>query len=267
MNVLDKVMQPSDGAAWITGASGGIGRAVALRLASAGWDVFASARRLAELQELAAEAKSLKGNIIPLPLDVADLAATRAAVAEILSDRPVALAILNAGIYTPMRAIDFDGETAARMLRVNLEGITNALDPLLPHMIGQKTGHIALTASVAGYRGLPDAPVYSATKAGLIAMAEALAMDGQDLGIRISVINPGFVETEATSVNGFQMPFLMQPQEAADAIVDGLKKPGFEIAFPGIFVRILRVIGLLPNRWYIGLLRKLLNWDGRKADR
>ena len=98
-------------------------------------------------------------------------------------------------------------------------------------------------------------------------MAEALALDGQDLGIRISVINPGFVETEATSVNGFQMPFLMQPQEAADAIVDGLKKPGFEIAFPAIFVRILRTIGLLPNRWYIGAMRKMLGWDGSKAER
>lgn len=266
MNVLDKVMRPSMGAVWITGASGGIGRSVALRMAKEGWVVYASARRLPELEELAAEATG-SGEIRPLPLDVADLEATKTAIETITADMPIALAILNAGIYTPMRAVDFDAKTAQRMLRVNLEGITNALDPLLKHMIERKTGHIALTASVAGYRGLPDAPVYSATKAGLIAMGEALALDGQDLGIRISVINPGFVETEATSVNGFQMPFLMQPKQAADAIVNGLKKPGFEIAFPGVFVRILRTIGLLPNRWYIGFMRRALGWDGTTATR
>ena len=266
MNVLNKVMKPSDGVAWITGASGGIGRAVTLKLAARGWTVYASARRLDQLKQLAREAMG-RGKIIPLPLDVTDLAACREAIETIERDHPLALAILNAGIYTPMRAIDFKAETASKMLRVNLDGVTNMIDAILPKLIDRKTGHVALTSSVAGYRGLPDAAVYSATKAGLIAMAESLAIDGPDLGIRFSVINPGFVETEATAVNGFEMPFLMQPEDAADKIVGGLFKPGFEIAFPWIFIRILRAIGLLPNRWYIALQRKALGWDGSNAER
>ena len=131
-----------------------------------------------------------------------------------------------------MRAQTFDAATARGMFEVNLGGVANGLDPVLKHMIGRRAGVVAITASVAGYRGLPDAAAYSATKAGLIAMAEALALDLVDLGVRISVINPGFVETEATSVNAFEMPFLMSPDEAARRIVEGLKRPGFEIAFP-----------------------------------
>lgn len=261
MSVFSKVMRPADGAAWVTGASGGIGRAVALRLARDGWTVHATARSEDALKALADEAKDLAGRILPLPGDVTDPERMRACVETIAEHGPLALAILNAGVYTPMRAQNFRAETAAKMFRVNLEGVSNAIDPVLAHMIDRGTGHIAVTASVAGYRGLPDAAVYSATKAGLIAFCEALAMDLVDLGVRISVINPGFVDTEATSVNEFDMPFLMQPEDAAERIVAGLKRPGFEIAFPRRFVLILRALGLLPNRAYIWAVRKMLGWD------
>jgi NAD(P)-dependent dehydrogenase (short-subunit alcohol dehydrogenase family) len=116
---------------------------------------------------------------------------------------------------------------------------------------------VALTASVAGFRGLPQASAYSATKAGLIAMAECLAMDLMDLGVRISVINPGFVETEATAVNEFDMPFLMKPEEAARRMVEGLSRPGFEITFPRRFALFLRLVGLLPNQLYFRTWRRL----------
>lgn len=265
MSVLSKVMRPADGAAWVTGASGGIGRAVVLKLARRGWTVYATARSEDQLKALANEAEELPGTIIPAPGDVTDATRMEEIVAGI--EGPLALAILNAGIYTPMRAVDFSADTARKMWRVNLEGVSNALAPVLRHMIERGTGHVALTASVAGYRGLPDAAIYSGTKAALIAMAEALAMDGEDLGIRFSVINPGFVETEATAVNGFEMPFLMKPEEAADRIVNGLYKPGFEIAFPTRFELILKTIGLLPNRAYIWLMRKALGWDGTTAER
>lgn len=260
MSVLKKVMRPRHGAAWITGASGGIGRAVVLRMAKKGWTVYATARSEDELKTLAAEGP--EGKIIPMPGDVTDAERMAEIVAEITSSGPLALTLLNAGIYTPMRANDFDAKTAAKMWRVNLEGVSNCTDPVLKHMIEQGTGHLAVTASVAGYRGLPDAAVYSGTKAALIAYCEALAMDCEDLGIRISVVNPGFVETEATSVNEFEMPFLMKPDEAAKSIVDGLSTPGFEIAFPGKFVAILKTLGLLPNRAYIAAVRKATGWDG-----
>jgi NAD(P)-dependent dehydrogenase (short-subunit alcohol dehydrogenase family) len=264
VSVFSQIVRPSQGSAWITGASGGIGRATALRLAADGWTVYATARREKDLIELAAEA-SAPGHIIPLPGDVTDLAAMKAAVARITADGPLALVILNAGIYTPMRAENFSAETARRMFDVNLGGVANALEPVLAGMIARRAGHVAITASVAGYRGLPDACAYSATKAGLIAMAEALAMDLIDLGVRISVINPGFVDTEATSVNEFDMPFLMSPDAAARRIVEGLKKPGFEIVFPRRFALLLRLIGALPNQAYFGALRRMTGWKDRKS--
>ena len=254
-------MRPQDGAAWVTGASGGIGRAVALNLASQGWRVYATARGAGKLAELAAEAADAKGEIIPLPGDVTVLADMQSVVAQITADGPLALAIMNAGIYKPMRAQTFSATEAAQTFDVNLTGVANGLEPVLAHMIERRDGHVALVASVAGYRGLPNAAAYSATKAGLIAMAEALAMDLVDLGVRISVINPGFVETEATSVNEFEMPMLLQPDEAARRIVQGLGKPGFEIRFPWQFAAFLRLVGALPNRAYIWTVRKVLGWD------
>ncbi|MEM8789858.1 MAG: SDR family NAD(P)-dependent oxidoreductase [Pseudomonadota bacterium] len=260
MSVFDQVVRPKDGAAWITGASGGIGRAVALQLAREGWTVYATARSKDDLKILAEETADALGRIVPLPGDVTDKGRMAKCVETITKDGPLALAILNAGIYTPMNATNFSASTAQKMFDVNLGGVTNALDPILPHMIARGSGHVAVTASVAGYRGLPDAAAYSATKAGLIALCEALAMDLVDLGVRLSVINPGFVETEATSVNSFEMPFLMSPETAAARIVDGLGRPGFEIVFPRRFALILRAVGLLPNRLYIWAIRRMLGW-------
>ena len=262
---FDRIARPADGAAWITGASEGIGRATALRLCAEGWTVHATARSLPALEALRQDAQG-PGQIVPAPGDVTDPAEMTAIVDGITREQPLALVILNAGVYMPMRAETFRAATARTMLEVNLGGVANGLEPVLAHMIARRSGHVAITASVAGYRGLPDAAVYSATKAGLIAMAEALAMDIVDLGVRISVINPGFVETKATSVNAFEMPFLMTPEEAAKRIVDGLKRPGFEIVFPRRFALLLRLIGALPNRAYIATVRRMTGWKDR-ADR
>jgi NAD(P)-dependent dehydrogenase (short-subunit alcohol dehydrogenase family) len=259
MSVFSKVMRPGDGAAWVTGASAGIGRSLCLALVAEGWTVHATARRAEPLEALAAEAAG-PGRIVPRPGDVTDGAAMRGIVEAIESEGPLALVVLNAGVYTPMRAQEFDAEIARRHFDVNLQGVANGLEPVLKAMIARGTGHVALMASVAGYRGLPDATAYSPSKAGLIAMAEALAMDLVDFGVRISVVNPGFVETEATAVNTFEMPMLMSPEDAAGRIVAGLKRPGFEIRFPWQFALVLRIIGLLPNRWYIWAVRKATGW-------
>ncbi len=259
---FDQIVRPAGGAAWITGASEGIGRATALRLCAEGWSVHATARSLPDLEALKLDARG-PGQVVPAPGDVTDPAAMAAIVEGITRERPLALAILNAGVYLPMRAETFRAAAARTMIDVNLGGVANGLEPVLKHMIAQRRGHVAITASVAGYRGLPDAAIYSATKAGLIAMAEALAMDLVDLGVRISVINPGFVETKATSVNAFEMPFLMAPDEAAKRIVDGLKRPGFEIVFPRRFAFLLRLVGALPNRAYIAAIRRMTGWKDR----
>jgi len=252
-------MTPQDGVAWVTGASAGIGKALVLKLVEEGWTVYATARRTDRLEKMALEASG-PGRIVPAAGDVTDASQMRQIVYRITASNKIALAVLNAGIYMPMRARAFSAETAREMFDVNLVGVTNALDPVLKKMIAAGDGHVALTASVAGYRGLPGAAPYSATKAGLIALAEALAMDLIDLGVRISVINPGFVDTDATSVNEFEMPFLQTTDEAASSILDGLKKPGFEIAFPWIFARILRLVGTLPNRAYFWVVRKATGW-------
>ncbi len=259
MSVFDKVMTPSDGVAWVTGASSGIGKALVLKMVSEGWTVYATARRTDRLEKMALEASG-PGRIVPAAGDVTDPAQMRQIVDRIAANDQLVLAVLNAGVYMPMRAKSFSAETAREMFDVNLVGVTNALDPVLKKMIAAQNGHVALTASVAGYRGLPGAAPYSATKAGLIAMAEALAMDLIDEGVRISVINPGFVETDATAVNDFEMPFLQTTEEAAENILRGLGKPGFEIAFPWIFVRILRLVGILPNRAYFWAVRKATGW-------
>ena len=255
-------MRPGDGSVWITGASAGIGRALALDMAARGWQVYATARGAEALNALAEESD---GRIVAVQGDVTSAEDMRAAVARIVQDGPLAMAIFNAGVYLPMRAQTFSAADAAKTFDVNLTGVANGLEPVLEHMTGRRDGHIALIASVAGYRGLPNAAAYSATKAGLIAMAEALAMDLVDLGVRISVVNPGFVETEATSVNEFEMPMLLQPEEAASRIADGLARPGFEIRFPWQFALFLRAVGLLPNRAYIWAVRKALGWDKMRA--
>jgi NADP-dependent 3-hydroxy acid dehydrogenase YdfG len=256
--IWSQIARPTDGVAWVTGASAGIGRAVALALADKGWTVHVTARNAEKLEELAAERP---GRIVPQPGDVADRAAMAEVAARIEATAPVALAILNAGVYLPMRAQEFDAAKVEKTFAVNVIGAANCLDPILKAMIGRRRGHVALTASVAGYRGLPRAAAYSATKAALIAMAEALAFDLIDLGVRISVINPGFVQTDATSGNDFEMPFLMSTDEAARRIVAGLERPGFEIAFPRRFELILKTLGLLPNRAYFAVMRRAMGWN------
>ena len=258
---FDYIPKPEHGAAWVTGASAGIGRALTLKLADAGWTVYATARSADKLEALAAE----RPNIHAAPGDVTDAAAMARISEEISAGPGLALAVLNAGVYYPMRAQEFDAARAAQTFDVNLTGVANCLDPALKALFAQNRGCVALVASVAGYRGLPRAAPYSASKAALIAMAESLAFDLAPKGLRISVINPGFVETDATAVNDFEMPFLMQTDDAADRIVKGLARPGFEIAFPTRFALLLKALGLLRPRSYFWAVRKATGWDDVNA--
>lgn len=259
MNGARYIPKPEDGAAWITGGSSGIGRALALRLAQDGWTVYVTARNAAKLDAMAAQSG---GRIFSASGDVTDPDAMAEIVQRIETAEGLALAVLNAGVYIPMTASEFNVVDAKKHFDVNLTGVANGLAPVMETMLAKGTGCVALVASVAGYRGLWKAAVYGATKAALINMAEALAFDLHPAGVRISLICPGFVETDATAVNAFDMPFLMQPGEAAERIVKGLKRPGFEITFPRRFSYMLKSMRLLPARAYFWLGRKLFGFGG-----
>jgi NAD(P)-dependent dehydrogenase (short-subunit alcohol dehydrogenase family) len=240
--------------AWITGGGTGIGRALAHRLAAHGWQVVVSGRRVEPLAETAAAAP---GRIHTWPLDVTDLDAVRRAVPAIEEKHgPIALAVLNAGMYQPVKLDSFKAELMAEHMRVNYQGVVNAMDALLPPMRRRKSGHMVLVASVAGYRGLPLASGYGPTKAALINLAESLKYLFEKEGLRISVCNPGFVETSMTEGNRFSMPFLMKAEDAAAALERGIEKRKFEIAFPTRFVLILKFLRALPYALYFPLIQK-----------
>jgi NAD(P)-dependent dehydrogenase (short-subunit alcohol dehydrogenase family) len=246
---------PADGVAWITGASQGIGAATALRLVRDGWTVVASARRADALATVATQAPA--GRIVPFALDVTDLAACRAAVPAIeAAHGPVALAILNAGTYAPDAMETLKAEAVKATHDLNVMGIVNCLDPLVPAMLARGRGHLALVSSVAGYRGLPRSIAYGSSKAAVINMAESLKLDGDRLGIRVQLVNPGFVRTPLTDRNDFPMPFLMEVEDAADALVRGLAGKAFEIAFPRRFVFLLNRLRSLPDAAYFALVSR-----------
>jgi NAD(P)-dependent dehydrogenase (short-subunit alcohol dehydrogenase family) len=251
--------RPSDDAVWITGASSGIGRALALRLARVGRTVVASARNVDALASLSAEARAFGGRIESVPLDVTGEGAVLDAVERIeRTIAPISLAILNAGLHIPVDPRDFKVADFRQLAEINLFGTLHCLGALLPRMIGRRGGHIAIVASVAGYGGLPTAAAYGMTKAGLINMAEALRPELAALGIELQVVNPGFVRTPLTDRNRFPMPFLVEAEDAAAAIEWGLARRRFEIAFPRRFVLLMKLLRLLPYPLFFAITRRLV---------
>ncbi len=256
---------PADGVCWITGASSGIGRAVALEHVKAGWTVAATARRESDLLDLSREAAALGGRVIAYAGDVADAERMADIVRAIETTQgPIARALLNAGIYIPTRAATFRPDDYRRSFDVNLMGTVNGLAAIVPAMIARGRGQIAVTSSVAGYGGLPTSAAYGATKAGLINMAASLKFDLDNEGVLIQVINPGFVKTPATDSNPFEMPFLMEIDDAARRVVEGLKSSRFEIAFPRRFALILKALNMLPYGLYFALASRATGWRGKK---
>jgi NAD(P)-dependent dehydrogenase (short-subunit alcohol dehydrogenase family) len=242
--------------AWVTGASTGIGREIALQLAASGVKVAASARSVEKIA-------SLGPGILAIPLDVTDLAACRAAVAEVESRLgPVDLAVLGAGTYTPVAIDDLDPARFAHMMDTNYMGVVNCVAALAPGMMARGSGHLSWIASVAGYVGLPKAAAYGPTKAALINLAESLEPEMGLKGVAVSVINPGFVETPLTAQNDFPMPFLMKADDAARRTIAGLAAGKFEIAYPRRFVAILKALRLLPYPLFFRLIRRAVLKNG-----
>ncbi|MFY8038966.1 MAG: SDR family NAD(P)-dependent oxidoreductase [Bosea sp. (in: a-proteobacteria)] len=259
-------MTPADGVAWLTGASSGIGKATALELARRGWTVCLTARRLEELEALAGEAAGLPGRLVAHAGDVTDEAGMAALVETIERIHgPIALAFFNAGVAPYTRAGALDVDAFRQALNVNVLGAANGLAPVLARMGARKKGQVAVNASVAGYRGLPKAAAYGASKAAAIHLCEALKFDCDNLGITMQVVNPGFIDTPLTRKNDFPMPFLMSMDDAARRVVDGFERGRFEIIFPRRLAFILKIMRLLPYAWYFPLVARQTGWNKPQA--
>jgi NADP-dependent 3-hydroxy acid dehydrogenase YdfG len=249
---------PQDGIAWVTGASSGIGRAVAIALVKAGWTVAISARGAEALEALAA---LYPGKMIAAPLDITDPDAAKACVKTIeAAGRPVVRAILNAGIYIRDTAASFDAANFKAQTDVNLLGTANCLAAVMPGMIAAGRGQIGVVSSLTGLIGFPAAISYCTTKAGQIAMCQSLKFDLDKAGVAISVILPGFVKTPATDKNEFEMPYIMAAEDAAEEILRGLAADRFIIAFPGQLAWPLRIMRMLPAKAYFAIMSRITKW-------
>ena len=243
--------------AWLIGASSGIGRATAAALHARGAQVVVSARDAAALAEFTVQHPGSQA----LALDVTDRAAVQAAASQLLAPGPLDLVCYCAGTYQPMRATAFDLDVMLHHQQVNVGGALHVLGAVLPAMVraardGQP-GHISLVASVAGFRALPQGLAYGPTKAALIHLAEALYLDLHDLGMGVSVINPGFVSTKLTATNEFEMPALISPEKAARAMLLGWKRGDFDIHYPKRFTRLMKLLRLMPYSLYFPAVRRL----------
>lgn len=238
---------------FITGASSGIGEALARKLADKGHRISGVARRHDRLEQMASQ---LSG-FVPISADVTSTDEMIKATSQAeIKNGPIDTAIFNAGVYTPLDGRSPDVSIFRQHVEVNYMGVVNGLAAIVPGMVARGRGRIMIVSSVAGWRGLPRSSAYGPTKAALISLAESLWFDLTPAGITVQVICPGFVETEATAINDFEMPDLQTPEAAAEAILKGMETDQFEIAFPKRFIRMMRLLRYLPYRTYFALVSK-----------
>lgn len=247
--------KPKDGLAWVTGASSGIGRAVAVELARRGFVVVATARREAELHKVVGEAMSVGGAMLVLPGDITDPAGIEALVQRIERNHgPIALAFLNAGGASSSGSQDLGAQAFRETYDLNVEGALNCLRPVLDHMKQRARGQVAVNASLAGYGGLPRGMAYGAAKAALIHICESLKFEMGRRGVTVQVVNPGFVQTPMLDGADFATPFLLPSGEAARRIVDGFEAGGFEICFPKRLAWPAKLVNILPYWLYFRVI-------------
>ncbi|MBV6657300.1 MAG: SDR family NAD(P)-dependent oxidoreductase [Devosiaceae bacterium] len=253
---------------WITGASSGLGHALALEMAKRGTRLLLTARsedKLVALKDQIAATGACVDVYIAAG-DVTDGPRMAAIVEDAEAQGGIDIAVLNAGIYIPIDGTAPDLAAMHRTFEINLGGTANCVVPLIETMRPRRRGQISLVASVAGYSGLPMATAYGATKAGMINFAEALRFDADRMGITVQVINPGFVETPATDENPFDMPFLLKVDDAARRMADGIESKRFEVTFPKRFTYQLKFLRLLPFDVYHWIVSRTTGWRGKALE-
>ena len=232
---------------WLVGASEGLGREVAFCLSRAGAELIVSARSEDRLKELVAE---LPGKASYVTVDVDDRAAVEAAAAQIGDIDGV---VYLAGVYWPMKAQEWDNEKADMMGEVNFLGASRVVGSVIKGMVAKKAGHIVLVGSLSGFRGLPGAIGYSASKAGLMALGESMQADLRTSPIHVQLINPGFIKTRLTEKNDFNMPFIMSPEDAAKEVFEHMNTDHFKKSFPMVFSWVFRLSQFMPDWMYYRL--------------
>jgi NADP-dependent 3-hydroxy acid dehydrogenase YdfG len=242
---------------WVIGASSGIGEACATALLKLGGKVALSSRRVERLNTLAQFGG--KEQTLVLPLDVTRQRGLESAYQSILDSwGGLDLLLFVSGMYVPLRADNFDFDIAQKTIDANLLGPMRAVAAVLPEMLKNHAGHIAIVGSVAGYSGLPKALAYGPSKAGIINFCETLYYDLLPQGISVHMISPGFVATEATAKNDFEMPALITADEAAKEILKGIQAGKFDIHFPKRFSGFLKFLRILPYPLYFWIVRRFV---------
>lgn len=234
---------------WLVGATEGLGLALAQALHKEGAHLILSGRNAEKLAQLH---RALPG-IEVHPVDVADKASVQAA-ARAIGD--IDGMVFLAGLYWPMSAQELDPTQFEAMCDVNFTGCARVLSAVLPRMVARGQGHIVITGSLAGFRGLPRAMGYGASKAGVMALAESLYADLRGTSIKVQLANPGFIRTRLTDKNDFSMPFLMEPDQAAQAMLSHMRTGRFKISFPSLFSWVFRLSQFLPDWAYYPLFAR-----------
>ena len=245
--MVDKVI-------WITGASSGIGKALAIKFAKEGWKVAISARRENLLNEIA----KTYNDIFPYPLDVTDSKKCELVFNSIKERfKNVDISVFSTGIHDPKSEKSLDLNKVRQIMEVNFFGTINSVNAVYKYYKERKSGQISIVSSVAGYRGLPAGGAYCASKSALTSFTESLNFDMKRNNVRVSLISPGFIKTPMTDQNDFPMPMIKTPEFAAEEIYNGLvKKNAFEIHFPISFTMIMKLLKIMPNWLYFLLVKK-----------
>ena len=238
---------------WITGASSGIGKALAEKFASEGWKVAVSARRKEILDEM-----STHENIFSYPLDVTNQEQIKSSFERIIKDfNELDLCVLSSGTYDPKLEQGINIKQNKFVMETNFFGVLYCINAVEKFFKDRKNGHISIVSSVAAYRGLPNSSGYGPSKAALTNLAESLYFDFKKHNVRISLISPGFIKTPLTDKNDFPMPFIKSPEFAAEKIFNGLtRSKAFEIHFPKALTVLLKILRILPYKIYLFLIDK-----------
>ena len=235
----------------ITGASSGIGRALALELGRRGARLGLTARRGEELLKLSEEIERAGGEALALPADVRDPAAMNDAAATVRERwGRVDVLVANAGMSSTTAGTKLNASEVGDVISVNVLGVVNSVAAVLPGMLERRAGHLVAISSLASYRGMPKSGAYSASKAAVSTLFESLRVDLRQSGIDVTTIHPGFVRTPLTAGRKKKLPFLLEPDDAARRIIRAVERRARTYAFPWQLASLVRVIKHLPGRLY-----------------